>query len=161
MGEIISIGTRMCLSCSLLKSSSIREDRNTPQEGYPHHCGDPGLPPGIPVMHTIHDPKKTIVNPHNRVGIQSTSSITSRVQIALYRPLGRIQMPHRACPNLTSSSGYMGSVGDPSRASTLQETDRETIPSSHRHRQNHHRPPHSCVHSLAKLIARDKAVSTF
>jgi hypothetical protein len=32
-------------------------------------CGDPGLPPGIPVMHTIHDPRKTVVNPHNRVGI--------------------------------------------------------------------------------------------
>jgi hypothetical protein len=32
-------------------------------------CGDPGLPPGIPVMHTIHDPRKIVVNPHNRVGI--------------------------------------------------------------------------------------------
>jgi hypothetical protein len=21
-------------------------------------CGDPGLPPGIPVMHTIHDPRR-------------------------------------------------------------------------------------------------------
>jgi hypothetical protein len=33
------------------------------------HYGDPGLPPEIPVMHTIHDPRKTVVNPHNRVGI--------------------------------------------------------------------------------------------
>jgi hypothetical protein len=32
-------------------------------------CGDPGLPPRIPVMHTIHDPRKTVVYPHNRVGI--------------------------------------------------------------------------------------------
>jgi hypothetical protein len=32
-------------------------------------CGDPGLPPGIPIMHTIHDPRKIIVNPHNRVGL--------------------------------------------------------------------------------------------
>jgi hypothetical protein len=47
-------------------------------------CGDPGLPPEIPVMHTIHDPRKTIVNPHNRVGITeyiihyitSTNSLT-------------------------------------------------------------------------------------
>jgi hypothetical protein len=31
--------------------------------------GDPGLPPRIPVMHTIHDPRNTVVNPHNRVGI--------------------------------------------------------------------------------------------
>jgi hypothetical protein len=34
-----------------------------------NQCGDPGLPPGIPVMHTIHDPRKIVVNPHNRVGI--------------------------------------------------------------------------------------------
>jgi hypothetical protein len=33
-----------------------------------HGCGDPGLPPRIPVMHKIHDPRKTFVNPHNRVG---------------------------------------------------------------------------------------------
>jgi hypothetical protein len=32
-------------------------------------CGDPSLPSGIPVMHTIHDPRKTVMNPHNRVGI--------------------------------------------------------------------------------------------
>jgi hypothetical protein len=32
-------------------------------------CGDPGLPSGIPVMHTIHDPRKTVMNPHNRAGI--------------------------------------------------------------------------------------------
>jgi hypothetical protein len=32
-------------------------------------CGEPGLPSGIPIMHTIHDPKKTVMNPHNRVGI--------------------------------------------------------------------------------------------
>jgi hypothetical protein len=59
-------------------------------------CGDPGLPPGIPVMHTIHNPRKTVVNPHNRVGIieyiihyiMSSNSLTC--------PLGRIQMPCRA-----------------------------------------------------------------
>jgi hypothetical protein len=59
-------------------------------------CGHPGLPPGIPVMHTIHDPKKTVVNPHNRVGISDyiIHYITSLK--VLHRPLGRIQMPRRA-----------------------------------------------------------------
>jgi hypothetical protein len=33
------------------------------------------LPSGIPVMHTIHDPKKSVVNPHNQVDIKVTSSI--------------------------------------------------------------------------------------
>jgi hypothetical protein len=44
-----------------------------------HFCGDPSLPPGISVMHPIHDPRKTVMNPHNRVGIQSTTSITYRI----------------------------------------------------------------------------------
>jgi hypothetical protein len=35
------------------------------------------------------------------------------------------------------------------------------LPNLHRRRHNHHRPPHSHLHNLAKLIARDKAVSTF
>jgi hypothetical protein len=59
------------------------------------------------------------------------------------------------------SSGIKSSVGSPYRASTLQATDRETDPSSHRRRQtplHHHR---SLLHNLAKLIARDKAVSAF
>jgi hypothetical protein len=56
-------------------------------------------------------------------------------------------------------SGYKGSVGSPCHASTLQATDRETVPSSRRHRRT---PPHHLhsLHNLAKLIARDKAVST-
>jgi hypothetical protein len=58
------------------------------------------------------------------------------------------------------SSGNIGSVGSPGHASTLQATDQETDPSSHRRRQTPHHHPRS-LHNLAKLIARDKAVSTF
>jgi hypothetical protein len=47
------------------------------------------------------------------------------------------------------------------RPTTLQATAREMIPNSHRRRHSPHRPPHSHRQSLAKLIARDKAVSTF
>jgi hypothetical protein len=59
------------------------------------------------------------------------------------------------------SSGIKSSVGSPCRASTLQATDRETDPSSHRRRRTSHHHHHSLLHNLAKLIARDKAVSTF
>jgi hypothetical protein len=59
-------------------------------------CGDPGLPPGIPVMHTIHDPRKTVMNPHNRVGITEYIIHYINKSISLTWPLGRIQMPHRA-----------------------------------------------------------------
>jgi hypothetical protein len=48
---------------SFVKSQAINARSKHP------YCRDPGLPPGIPVMHTIHDPRKTIVNTHNRVGI--------------------------------------------------------------------------------------------
>jgi hypothetical protein len=58
------------------------------------------------------------------------------------------------------SSGNIDSVGSPRHASTLQATDRETDPSSHRHRRTPH-PPLRNLHNLAKLIVRDKAVSTF
>jgi hypothetical protein len=27
--------------------------------------GTPDYPSGIPIMHTIHDPKKSVMNPHN------------------------------------------------------------------------------------------------
>jgi hypothetical protein len=47
-------------------------------------CGDPSLPPGIPVMHTIHDPRKTVMNPHNRVGITDYIIHYIRVQIVLH-----------------------------------------------------------------------------
>jgi hypothetical protein len=59
------------------------------------------------------------------------------------------------------SSGIKSSVGSPCRASTLQATDREMDPSSHRHRRTPHHHHRSLLHNLVKLIARDKAVSTF
>jgi hypothetical protein len=53
-------------------------------------CGDPGLPPEIPVMYAIHDPRKTVVNPHNGVGITDfiVHYITSLKVV--HRLLGRI-----------------------------------------------------------------------
>jgi hypothetical protein len=59
-------------------------------------CGDPGLPPRIPVMHTIHDPRKTVMNPHNRVGIIEYIIHYINKSFSLTWPLGQIQMPRRA-----------------------------------------------------------------
>jgi hypothetical protein len=58
------------------------------------------------------------------------------------------------------SSGNKSSVDSPCHASTLQATDRETDPSSHRRRRTTHHHHRNLLHNLAKLIARDKAVST-
>jgi hypothetical protein len=43
----------------------------------------------------------------------------------------------------------------------LQATNQETDPSSHRRRRTPHHHHRSLLHNLAKLIARDKTVSTF
>jgi hypothetical protein len=59
------------------------------------------------------------------------------------------------------SSGIKSSVGSPCRAYTQQATDRETDPSSHWHCRTPHHHHRSLLHNLAKLIAKDKAVSTF
>jgi hypothetical protein len=67
----------------------------------------------------------------------------------------------RWASSTNSCSGYKGSVGSPCHASTLQATDQETDPSSHQHRRTPHHRHHSLHHNLTKLIARDKAVSTF
>jgi hypothetical protein len=53
------------------------------------------------------------------------------------------------------------SVVDQVRPTTLQATDQETNPNSHRRRHTPHHLHSSHLQSLAKLIARDKAVSTF
>jgi hypothetical protein len=47
-------------------------------------------------MHTIHDPRKTVVNPHNRVGITEYIIHYIMSSNTLTWPLGRIQMPCRA-----------------------------------------------------------------
>jgi hypothetical protein len=72
-------------------------------------------------------------------------------------------MPHMASSTDTTiiTAADTHSVVTQVRPSTLQATDQETTPNSHRHRQTPHRLLHSHLQSLAKLIARDKAVSTF
>jgi hypothetical protein len=55
-----------------------------------HASGDPGLPSGMPIMHTIHDPRNTVMNPHNRVGITEYIIHYINKSFSLTWPLGRI-----------------------------------------------------------------------
>jgi hypothetical protein len=91
-----------------------------------YSCGNLGLPPGIPVMHTIHDPRKTVMNPHNRVGITEYNIHYINKSFSLTWPLGQIQMPRRAS-SLSIAAEHIDSIGSPGHASTLQVSDRETI----------------------------------
>jgi hypothetical protein len=73
-------------------------------------CGDPGLPSGIPVMHTIHDPRKTVMNPHNRVGITEYIIPYINKLKSITWTLGRIQMPHRASSLNIAAESKVASV---------------------------------------------------
>jgi hypothetical protein len=61
-------------------------------------------------MHTIHDPRKTVMNPHNRVGITEYIIHYINKSISLTWPLGRIQMPHRASPVSIAAESKVASV---------------------------------------------------
>jgi hypothetical protein len=61
----------------------------------------------------------------------------------------------------TINQRISNSVDDPRHAYYPTGNWLGDIPSSHRHRRNNHHLPRSLLHSLTKLIARDKAVSTF
>jgi hypothetical protein len=129
---------------------------------HPGSCGDPGLPSGIPVMHTIHDPRKTVVNPYNWVGIQSTSSTTlPNLNKSYIGHLAEFKCHTRHDQtNITIADVRVASVTRV-MPTTLQVTDQETDPNSHWHRRTHHYLPRSPLYNLTKLIARDKAMSTF
>jgi hypothetical protein len=77
-------------------------------------------------MHTIHDPRKTVMNPYNRVGITEYIIYYINKSLSLTWPLGRIQMPRRAS-SLNIAAEHIDSVGSPNHASTLQASDREMI----------------------------------
>jgi hypothetical protein len=54
-------------------------------------------------MHIIHDSRKTVVNPHNRVGITEYIIHYITSSNSLTWPLGRIQMPRRASSSNTAT----------------------------------------------------------
>jgi hypothetical protein len=61
----------------------------------------------------------------------------------------------------TTKQRIPSSVDDPRHAYYPTCNWLGDVPSSHQRRRNHRHLPSSLLHSLTKLIARDKAVSTF
>jgi hypothetical protein len=61
-------------------------------------------------MHTIHDPRKTIMNPHNKVGITEYIIQYINKSISLTWPLGQIQMPRRASSLSIAAESKVASV---------------------------------------------------
>jgi hypothetical protein len=57
--EVLNLSEKeKLLSVSLLWNWWQERNRGNHGESYQNVCGDPGLPSGIPVMHTIHDPRR-------------------------------------------------------------------------------------------------------
>jgi hypothetical protein len=61
-------------------------------------------------MHTIHDPRKTVMNLHNRVGITEYIIHYINKSISLTWPLGRIQMPRGASSLSIAAESKVASV---------------------------------------------------
>jgi hypothetical protein len=135
----------VCLSCHF-------DMRKLP---YPW-CGDPGLP----IRNTryaynswSHD--QCVVNPHIRVDNRITSSITLTNNKLTTGHMTKLDNATQG--KFTTKQRIPNSIGDPHHAYYPTGNWLGDVPSLHQHR----RTPHHHPHNLTKLIARDKAVSTF
>jgi hypothetical protein len=122
--------------------------------------GTPDYPSGIPDMHTIHDPMISVS------WIHISELITELHHLLQYRIiyLQLVTWPSMILPRRASlqlSSGYQAALMTHVMPSTLQATDWETFLVHTGVIINHLLLPYCLLHSLTKLIARDKAVSTF
>jgi hypothetical protein len=123
-------------------------------------CGDPGLP----IQNTryaynswSHD--QCVVNPHIWVDNRITSSITVPNNILTIGHMTKYDITTQ--DKSTTKQRIPSSVDDPHHAYYPTGNWLGDVPSSHQHHRNHLHRPHSLLHSLTKLIARDKAISTF
>jgi hypothetical protein len=121
--------------------------------------GTTDYPSGIPDMHTIHDPMISVS------WIHISELITELHHPLQYRrifTIGHMTKYDIATQGKsTNKQRIPSSADDPHHAYYPTGNWLGDIPSSHRRRRNHRHLPHSLLHSLTKLIARYKDVSTF
>jgi hypothetical protein len=100
------------------------------------------------------------MNPHIRVDNRMTSSITvPNNNILTISHMTKYDIATQG--KSTTKQRIPSSVDDPRHAFYPTGNWLGDIPSSHRLCHSHHHLPHSHLPGLTKLIARDKAVSTF
>jgi hypothetical protein len=124
------------------------------------HCGDPGLPIwNTRYAYNSRSHDQCVVNPHIQVDTRITSSITV--------PNNRLTIGHMTKFDIATQGKFTikqrisNSVDDPRHAYYPTGNWLGDVPSLHWHRRPPHHNPHNLLHNLTKLIARDKAVSTF
>jgi hypothetical protein len=122
-------------------------------------CGDPGLPiRNTRYAYNSRSHDQCVVNPHIRVDTRITSSITVLI---IYLQLVTLQVWYCHAGQVSTKQRISSSVDDPCHAYYPTGNWLGDVPSLHRRRRSHRHLPSSLLHNLAKLIARDKAVSTF
>jgi hypothetical protein len=123
-------------------------------------CGDPCLPiRNTRYAYNSQSHDQCVVNPHIWLDNRITSSITVPNKILT---IGHMTKYHIATQGKsTTKQRIPSSVDDPRSAYYPTGNWLGDVPSLHRRRRSHHDLPHSRLLGLTKLIARDKAVSTF
>jgi hypothetical protein len=121
--------------------------------------GTPDYPSGIPDMHTIHDPMISVSWIHiSELITELHHPLQYRIIYLQLVTWPILIMPRRA--SFQTKQRIPSSVDDPHHAYYPTGNWLGDVPSSHRRRRTPHHRLQS-LHNLAKLIARDKAVSTF
>jgi hypothetical protein len=123
-------------------------------------CGDPGLP--IRNTRYAYNPwshDQCVVNPHIRVDNRITSSFTVPNSIITIGHMTKSDIAVQG--KSTMKQRIPNSVDNPCHAYYPTGNWLGDVPSSHQRRRNHRHLHCSLLHSLTKLIARDKAMSTF
>jgi hypothetical protein len=120
--------------------------------------------PGLPIRNTwyaynswSHD--QCVMNPHIWLDNRITSSFTVPNNILTIGHMTKHDIATQG--KSTTKQRIPSSVDDPRHAYDPTGNWLGDVPSSHRRHRSHHDLPSSLFHSLTKLIARDKAVSTF
>jgi hypothetical protein len=123
-------------------------------------CGDPGLPIwNTRYAYNSRSHDQCVVNPHIRVYNRITSSFTVPNNILTIGHMTKYDIAMQG--KFTIKQRIPRSVDDPRHAYYPTGNWLRDVPSSHRRYHNHLLLLYCLLHSLTKLIARDKTVSTF
>jgi hypothetical protein len=121
--------------------------------------GTSDYPSGIPDMHTIHDPMISVSWIHIS---ELMTELHHPLQYQIIFTIGHMTRYYIAMQGeFTIKQRIPSSADDPRHAYYPIGNWLGDVHSSHQHRQTSHHHPHNLHHNLTKLIARDKAVSTF
>jgi hypothetical protein len=121
--------------------------------------GTPDYLSRIPDMHTIHNPMISVSWIHIS---ELITELHHPLQYRIKLTIGHMTKYDIAMQGKsTTKQRIPNNIDGPHHAYYPTGNWLGDVPSLHQRRRNHHHLPRIVLHSLTKLIARDKAVSTF